>query len=115
MGIEAEEVAPQQDRDAQEELSVDAVAVEDAIAGHAACTQLSAEPCNGTPLLDEFLMDFLPYVDVVGHDGGVSVWLFSRLQWHDKRREVVSLVCLYQTSGSGKPFPHISTNFLTPK
>lgn len=79
MGIEAEEVAPQQDRDAQEELSVDAVAVEDAIASHTARAQLSAEPCNGTPLLDEFLMDFLPYVDVVGHKGGLAASLRTPL------------------------------------
>lgn len=81
MGIEFEEITAQQDGNAVQQPRVDAVAVEDAVARHAARAQLSAQPGNGAPLLDEFLVYFLPYVDIVGHDGGLSALLILSFVW----------------------------------
>ena len=66
-GIELEEVAAQQEGNTTQNMRVDAVAVEDAVTSHTARAQLLAEPGDGAPLSLQFLMDFLSYVDVVGH------------------------------------------------
>lgn len=84
-------------------MRVDAVAVEDAVTGRTARAQLSAEPRDGAPLSLQFLMDFLSYVDVVGHAWRLRVSLPSSLLRQTNWREVSSFVRLYQTSGSGKP------------
>ena len=48
-------------------MRVNAVAVENTVTSHTARAQLLAEPGDGAPLSLQFLMDFLSYVDVVGH------------------------------------------------
>ena len=96
-------------------MRVDAIAVEDAVTSHTARAQLLAEPGDGAPLSLQFLMDFLSYVDVVGHAWRLFVLRFPpvsygkqigvksvRLSAYIKHQALVNLP------------PHISTKLFTP-
>ena len=67
LGIALEKVEAEEGRNTEQHVCVDAVAVEDAVTSHTARAQLLAEPGDSAPLSLQFLMDFLSYVNVVGH------------------------------------------------
>ena len=68
-GIKRKEIAVQQFRDAEQHLGVDAVAFEDAIAGHAAGAELPAQPSHTDALAVHLLTYGQSYVDVLCHYG----------------------------------------------
>lgn len=114
-GIEFEEIAAKQDANAAQDLRVDAVTVEDAVAGHTTRTQLPAEPSDGSPLPLQFLMDFLPYVDVVGHAWRLFILRFPPVP-HGKQNGVKSVRLSAYTKHQALVNlpPHISTKPPTP-
>jgi hypothetical protein len=83
-GIELKKVAAQQEGNTTQNMRIDTVAVEDAVTSHTARAQLLAEPRDGTPLSLQFLMDFLSYVDVVGHEAKIRkfvlFWIITKLR-----------------------------------
>ena len=97
MGIKGEKVAAEEDGDAAEHLRINAEAFEDAVAGHAARAELSAQPRHATPLPQQFLAYLAPYVDVVRHQVSTAppvlfVSLFGRLQKNGVKSFVGSLI-----------------------
>ena len=68
-GIKRKEITTQQFRDAEQHLSVDTVAFEDAIAGHAAGAELPAQPSHTDALAVHLLTYGQPYVDILCHYG----------------------------------------------
>lgn len=114
-GIELEEISTKQDANTAQDLRVDAVTVEDTVAGHTTCTQLTAEPGDGSPLSLQFLMDFLPYVDVVGHAWRLFVLRFPPVAYgKQKGVKSVRLSAYTKHQALVNLPPHISTNVFTP-